>query len=112
MSDLKDRLRKARQIEIKVGGVTFTAMRYTGEQWSQYVRDDTTTAEICRRHVIGWSGVKEKDIFGEGDKAVPFDRELFNEAIADRLDWAKAIIVEMGNQYVDYNDRCVKEVKK
>lgn len=112
MSDLIDKLIKARQVEVKIGKAIFTATRYTGEQWSAYCRDDLTLAEICRRHVTGFAGVTEKDVFGEGTATVPFDKELLGQIIADRADWASKIVTEMGAAYAEHIKKCNAEVKK
>ena len=98
--------------QIKTGRVTFTAQRYTAEQWAEYSRDDLTLAEICRRHVTGWAGVTEKDIYGEGDKVVSFDKPLFDEIIAERVDWASKIVTDMGKAYTDFYNRCTDAIKK
>lgn len=112
MNEAIERLRKSRQTEIKVGGVTFTCQRFTNEQFGVYHDENITTSEICRRHVTGWAGVTERDVYGEGDKSVPFDRELFNEVIGNRTDWAQEIVKKMLVENADFQKKCSEEIKK
>ena len=92
MSSVAEKLRKARQIEIKVGSCTFSASRATPEQALLYSTNAISDADVCRRHVMGWSGVKECDIIeGGGKDDLPFDRDDFSEAIGEKMDWWKEI---------------------
>lgn len=45
------------------------------------------------RCVVGWKGVSEHLLFGEGDgKSIPFDVDLWLTAAADRADWVNVVI--------------------
>ena len=92
MSSLVEKLRESRKVEVKVGDITFTGIRATIEQALTYNGDQISDAEICRRHITGWDGVKESDVFGGSDKQpVAFDKNLFNEVIGDNMEWWVAI---------------------
>jgi len=89
---LPDKIRKSRESSVIVGDVTFTIRRATTEEMYTYYAKDLSFAEICRRHVTGWSGVKESDLLDGGKKEiVDFSKEVFDEVIGDRQDWWKEI---------------------
>jgi hypothetical protein len=90
MSDLGDKIRAARRIEVKVGKATFTGTRATMEQALTYNNriGVITDAEICRRHIDGWSGVKASDIMdGAPNTEIDFDRDVFAEIIGEKIEW-------------------------
>lgn len=90
MSSLADKLRAARRIDIKVGKATFTGTRATLEQALTYHNrvGVITDAEICRRHIDGWSGVKASDIIeGAPNTEIDFDRDTFAEIIGEKMEW-------------------------
>ena len=83
-----EKIRKARILEVKVGAVTFTGTRATLEQALLYNDGKFSDAEVCRRHINGWSGVKESDLIeGGSDVEVDFSRALFDEVIGEKAEW-------------------------
>jgi len=98
MSELADKVRAARKLEIKVGKTTFSGTRATVELALMYNKNSgtITDAEICRRHINDWSGVKAADVVpGAPDKEISFDRDLFNEVIGEKAEWFSAIASEI-----------------
>ena len=96
---LADKIRKSRETQLTVGEATFNLRRATTEEMYTYYSKDVSFAEICRKHVTGWSGVKESDLIDDGkDAETPFNRELFCEIIGDRPEWfseiAKAVLAD------------------
>lgn len=88
MNTAIEKIRAKRRSEIKIGSITFQVIRASMEQALLYHNDKLTVARICQNHVTGWSGVTMADLVDDGGKEiVPFDKELFAEVIADRIDW-------------------------
>lgn len=116
MSEYAEKLRAAREkLEIKVDKATFFGTYATVEQALLYNRNSgtVTDAEICRRHINNWSGVKASDIFpGAPDKEIPFDKDDFNEIIGERLDWFSAISREIVSKSLERVDELAKSKKK
>ncbi len=89
---LADKIRKSRETQLTVGEATFNLRRATTEEMYTYYSKDVSFAEICRKHVTGWAGVKECDLFSGGGKvAADYDQETFNEIIGDKQEWWQAI---------------------
>lgn len=87
MSALIEKIRKARQSSVKAGEWTFTVSRPTDMDVLNLraAEGGTTNAELLRRFVVGWSGVREIDLVpGGSPDPVPFSAELFAEFVADR----------------------------
>lgn len=85
---LGERIKEARQVEIKVNEIIFTARRATFEEMLAYAGAKTSDADISRKHITGWSGVKESDLIEGGSaEQVPFDKALFDDVIGDQQEW-------------------------
>lgn len=92
MSALGDALRKERRIEVKVGDITFLGTRATMEQALGYKANGTSDAAVARAHIDGWEGVKECDLIEGGrDQKTPFDKDVFDQLVAEKIDWWKNI---------------------
>lgn len=99
---LGERIKEARQIEIKVGEITFLARRATYEEYLTYIINKTTDPAISRIHVRGWAGVKEKDLIeGGSDEQVPFDKAIFDDVIGDHQEWWTFIADRVNNQALE-----------
>ena len=96
MSSIAEKLRAARRIEIKIGEITFTGTRVTPEQYSIYMHNSFSDAEVCRRHIEMVEGAKESDLF-EGAPKTPwkFNKDDFSEALAEKPDWYKPIVKKL-----------------
>lgn len=87
---LIERIRKARQIAVKVGEITLTCRRPTDLEMLEMRIEKVTQGDILKRFVEGWDGIKELDLVpgGTGVK-VEFSRELFAEWVSDHPEsWA------------------------
>ena len=85
---LGEKIKEARQVEIKVGEITFIARRATFEELLAYANKQITDPEISRLHIVGWFGVKESDLLEGGtDEQVLFDKALFDDVIGDHQEW-------------------------
>ena len=89
MSDLADRVRKARESWVEAGGRRWLIRRPTHFQmW----RHDGTGADLVFASVVGWE-LKELDIVpGGGGNVPPFDPEAFREWIEDKVE----LIADLG----------------
>lgn len=88
MSRLSEKLRKRREVKIKVGKFTFLALRPTDVEAVEIHRKDMQFSEIAARFVIGWEAVTEDDLIGGGVKdEVAFDRDSWEEWCANRADF-------------------------
>ena len=84
MSDLAEKIRKSRRVEIPVGKMKFFGRRATAAEFVKMSRNGSEDTEVVKMLIDGWENVRENDLFPEGStKKVDFDRELFNEAIED-----------------------------
>tara|TARA_R110000772_G_scaffold23646_2_gene63139 strand:+ start:88 stop:426 length:339 start_codon:yes stop_codon:yes gene_type:complete len=84
---LADKIRESRRIEIPVKEMKFFSSRPSVEEYGAMYLKGTTNAEVARRYVDGWEGVRECDLFPGGSKnEVKFDKELWREAIGDLME--------------------------
>jgi hypothetical protein len=88
MSRLSEKLRKQREVKVKVGKWTFIALRPTDVEAIEVHRAGSDFSTIAARFVIGWQGVTEDDLVGGGVKdEVAFDKETWDEWCANRSDF-------------------------
>lgn len=93
---IAEKIRKSREITIKVGDATFNGVRCTFDEYAKYVNNATYNGDVAKNHITGWSGVKESDILDDGeDKIIAFDKETFDEIIVDKPEWSGAIVKEL-----------------
>ncbi len=90
---LADKINQARVVTVKVDHMTFTGRRPTYEEFGALFRDRISDPDICRRFTTGWNGVREIDLLpGTSDQVIPFDKALFDAAIADLPAVWKALV--------------------
>lgn len=83
-ANLIERIKKARQTTVQVGGITLTCRRPTDLEMLEMRLEKVSQGDILKRFVDGWAGVKEVDLVpGGGGEAVPFSAELFAEWVSD-----------------------------
>ena len=84
--DLLRRLKAAREIQVEAGGYTFTARRPTDVEAVKLYSDSATYFEIAREFVVDWGpSFTEADLIkGGASDALPFERVLWAEWLADR----------------------------
>lgn len=86
MSTLSEKIRKAREIRVDVGGKTFIIRRPTTLDMIDLQGKSAARAIIP--HIIGWEGVTSLDLYPGGDAApVPFDADACAEWMSDRVDF-------------------------
>ena len=98
---LVEKIRKARQKTVDVGGFRFVVRRPTDLEMiglSERLRRQDMGALLG--YVLGWEGVKELDIIPGGDPhPLAFDAEVCAEWLADRPDLLDAIAKEVLDTY-------------
>lgn len=83
-AELVARIRKNRELKVKVGEFTFTARRPTDVEVRELAVNQTTDAEIAQTYVTDWGTVTENDIVGGGgSEPVKFNPTLWREWCAD-----------------------------
>lgn len=84
MSTLAEKIRASRVLTIKVEHMTFHARRPSIEEYGALFQDRAKDPEIAHRYVTGWEGVRERDLLpGGSEELVPFDADLWREAVSD-----------------------------
>ena len=95
---LVEKLRKARQRNVEVGGYTFTVRRPTDIE-AMEMRGVTGIADLLP-FVVGWKGVKEIDLIPGGSAIeIAFDPALAREWLADRPDLLQPIVESIMEGY-------------
>jgi hypothetical protein len=87
MSALSDKLRRARESNVKVNGHTFTIRRPTDieaiEFQRQYQSDEALYgARLAERFTIGWDLSESELLPGGGPERAPFEDALWREYVA------------------------------
>lgn len=83
--NLAEKIRKARETIVPVGGFKFTVRRPTDVEMMA-LRGEGAVSRLFP-FVVGWEGVKELDLIPGGDPhPLKFDPEAFAEWVADRPD--------------------------
>lgn len=94
---LIDKIRKARESTIEVGGHQFTVCRPTDEEALTLGRQNVTLVDVVKRFTRGWNLAEIDVIPGGGPEKVPFDADLFAEWVADRTE----VWEPLGNAIMD-----------
>lgn len=105
MNALLEKIRKARETQVEVEGVKYTILRPTDLDVLDMQYSGTREAvEGISKFVIGWD-LKEIDII-PGGRNVPidYDRDLFNEYIADKPGSWSGLIEAVRNTYKTYTE--------
>lgn len=89
-NQLIEKMRRAREQKIEVGGYAFTIRRPTDLEIAEMSGRATVQIDLVRDFVVGWKGVKELDLVPGGTGAeVEFDLAVYREWIVDRPElWA------------------------
>ena len=88
MSALGDRLRGAREFTVELAPGKTMRLRRPAEYFMPEFR--VITLEVAVGCCVGWCGITEADLLGEGVGVVdlaPFDKDACSEALADRQPW-------------------------
>ncbi len=98
MSALVEKMRRARERRVEVGGHTFIYRRPTPVEWRANIEKLGVDRAIIAA-VVGWEGVAELDLIPGGDGApAVFDPDVAAEWLADRPDLLNAIAAHMIEQ--------------
>ena len=98
MATLVEKLRKAREQQVTVGGFTFTVRRPTDVE-ALALRGATSMRDLMP-FVIGWDTVREIDVLPGGDPhPLAFDVDVAAEWLADRPDLLTPLIDAIHEQY-------------
>lgn len=96
MSDLADKIRKSRRVEIPVGKMKFFARRPSVAEFYKMTLDQTQDVDAVIKFVDGWENVRGNDLFdGAGEKVIEFDHDFFSEAIVDKPKIWQAIVEKL-----------------
>ncbi len=83
-------VRQSREFEISRDGVTVRARVPTRYEVQRFFAGSPEggMGDLAMRFVVGWSGVKVKDVLGHGDdeSEAPFSPELFANFAGERLE--------------------------
>lgn len=110
--ELIAKLRKAREFEVVVGRVTFTCRRPTDVEAVEWHSKGAKFADLVKGCVVGWSGVTEDDVAGNGNAdPVPFNADLWQEWIADRADYWEPIATPILNAYQAHAEKTEERQK-
>lgn len=96
--NLVEKLRKAREQQVTVGGFTFTVRRPTDIE-ALALRGASGVAALLP-FVVGWSGVKEIDVLPGGNPVeLPYDAATAAEWLADRPDLLEPLVKAIMDAY-------------
>ena len=102
---LVEKIRAAREQRVEVGGYAFTVRRPTFAEVLA-MGERGFTVDDAARFVVGWSGVRELDLYpGGAGHAVPFEAEACAEWLADRPDLLGPIAEAAARAYREHRDR-------
>lgn len=94
---LVDKIRKARERKVEVGGHAFIIRRPTDVE--ALALRDASLAELVR-FVVGWEMVTEADVLPGGDgHDLPFDAAVAAEWLADRPDLLHPLVEAVMDAY-------------
>jgi hypothetical protein len=115
-ASLAEKIRRSRQGEVDINGRTFLFHRPTDLQMAGLHAEfggSYSKPEIARRYVCGWKGMTEADLFTGGSEATPapFEKELFNEWLADARDYWDPLYKAILGAYADYSTDRGEQVK-
>ena len=92
MSALADRLRAARESDVELEPGKTMRIRRPAEYHMPEFR--IITLDLAVGCCIGWSGITEADLFGQGvgvGDAATFDKDACREALGDRNAWFQKV---------------------
>ncbi|MGL6245647.1 hypothetical protein [Pseudomonas sp.] len=110
MSALAEKIRKAREIKVKAGGVTFICRRPSDLEMIE-LRGRPTGRGILP-FIIGWEGVTEQTITGTGaPHPLDFDAAACAEWLQDRLDLLGAVMQDIVDAYQAHTEKTAGAIK-
>ncbi len=107
---LADKLRKARELEVKSNGFTFTVRRPTDLEMVELQSKSAARAIIP--FIIGWEGVSELSMFDGGTPhPIQFDSDACDQWLQDRLDILSVIIAATYKAYEEHQIKVSEAAK-
>lgn len=96
--NLVEKIRKARETNVEIGGFTFTVRRPTDIE-AMHLRAAESLGDLVR-FVVGWQGVQEIDVVPGGAAVdLPFNAGVAAEWLADRPDLLKPLVDSVIDTY-------------
>lgn len=113
MSALADKLRRAREEIVEVGGFAFTVRRPTDIEMMELRGASGNAARRLLPFVVGWSGVREVDLIPGGDPhPLDFDADACAEWLSDRPDLLDPLAARLMERYKEHAQALVDAAKK
>lgn len=98
MSILSEKMKKARERSVPVGGFEFIVRRPTDMDMLEFSKRRSPADFV--KFIVGWSGVKEIDLIPGGDgHPLEFDADACAEWLADRSDLFIPLVTEISDSY-------------
>lgn len=87
MSNLGDKIRKARETQVEVNGHKYTVRRPTEAQRTEWFRDEgISPLELVRRCVISWDLLETDLLAGGNPIPAEFSSDAFAEYVNDNIE--------------------------
>lgn len=113
--DIVEKIRRGRERRVEVGRWAFTIRRPTPMQMTM-LRDVADNEQRARRllgFVVGWEGVRAKDVYpGGADEPLGFAADVFYEWVSDDLDTATRLIAQINEAYEQHVAQLADAEKK
>lgn len=110
MSALAEKMRKARESRVEVGGHVFVVRRPTDVEMMGFAKSRNPTDLI--RFVVGWDKVREIDLLPGGDPhPAPFDSDACTEWLSDRSDLLGPVVDAVIESYQAHKARLEESAK-
>lgn len=108
---LIEKLRRAREVKVSVGGKTFTVRRPNDVDAIAWQEAGGGFAMAAERFVVGWDLCEVDIIPGGGPDPVPFDVELWAEFVADRHDLWRPLAIAALDGYKKHEEEVTQQAK-
>jgi hypothetical protein len=98
MATVAEKLRKARESTVEVGGFEWIIRRPTDLE-AMRLRSSTKLDELIP-HIVGWNKVREMDVLPTGDgHPLAYDPEVCREWLVDRIDLLNELVLKISAAY-------------
>lgn len=107
MSNLSDRLYKARQFKYQVdGGPKLILIRPTMYEMIEVHTTGISHNDIAKRFTVGWESVKESDIIkGGASEEIPFDADAWAAWLDEHGTWWTPIGLAIAQSFNEHLER-------
>lgn len=112
-AELIKQLKKAREVRVPSGDLTFVITRPTDNDILVDSRTTLSELDYMTKYVVGWEGVTARHIVASAEPdPIAFDKTLFKEWIADKTEHWEAIITGITNALIAHREKVLEEQKK